>query len=140
MFVFDTNIVSATMTPRPSPEVRTWMSRHDRDLFFTTTIVQAEILSGLAVLPEGRRRGDLLALATAMFAEDFEDRILPFDSKAAEIYAILFAARRRAGKPSSAQDLMIAAIARSHGATVVTRDTGGFEGCGLTIVNPWAFA
>jgi len=37
-------------------------------------------------------------------------------------------------------DLMIAAIARGHGASVVTRDTGDFEGCGLALINPWSAA
>jgi predicted nucleic acid-binding protein len=88
-------------------------------------------------MPEGRRRDDLQSVAHAMFAEDFDGRILPFDSACADVYADLFATRRRIGRPAATIDLMIAAIARSHGASVVTRDVGGFEGCGLTIINPW---
>lgn len=72
-----------------------------------------------------------------MFMEDFADRVLPFDMEAAVAYADLFAARRRAGRPTATLDLMIASVARSQGASVVTRDTGGFEGCGLTVINPW---
>ncbi len=140
MFVFDTNILSAMMSPQPVPEVRTWMAGQDRDLFFTTAIAQAEIFAGLAIMADGRRRRDLQALAATIFAEDFEGRVLSFGATAAAAYAEIFAARRRDGRPTPPLDLMIAAIARAQGASVVTRDTGGFEGCGLVVINPWAAA
>ena len=107
---------------------------------FTTSVCQAEILSGIAVLPQGRRRAGLQMAALAMFREDFAGRILAFDSEAAVIYAELFAARRSAGRPAATADLMIAAIARTRGASLVTRDTGGFEECGLTLIDPWTDA
>ena len=137
MFLFDTNILSAMMRLDPVPEVRAWMAGRDRDLFFTTCVSQAEILSGLAIMVDGRRRRDLQALAAELFAEEFEGRILSFDSAAATAYGEIFAARRNAGRPIQSMDLLIASIARSHGASVVTRDTGGFEDCGLTVINPW---
>ena len=73
-----------------------------------------------------------------MFTEDFEDRVLPFDMPAAVAYAEIFAARRLAGRPTATLDLMIAAIARAHGASVVTRDSGGFDGSDVTVIDPWA--
>ena len=50
------------------------------------------------------------------------------------------AARRQAGKPIENVDAQIAAIALAAGATVATRDAGGFAGCGLTVVDPWQTA
>lgn len=138
MFLLDTNILSAVMGTRPAPEVARWMTRQPPDLLFTAAICQAEILSGIAVLPEGRRREALEMAALSMFREDFAGRILPFDADAAVIYAELFALRRSAGRPAAIADLMIASIARMHGASVVTRDTGGFAGCGLALIDPWA--
>jgi toxin FitB len=138
MFVLDTNILSAMMSLRPSPEVAAWVDGQPEDLLFTTSISQAEILSGLAIMPDGRRRRDLEAAAAAMFSEDFEGRVLPFDMEAATAYADIFAARRRGGRSTATLDLMIASVARSHGASVVTRDTSGFEDCGLALINPWA--
>jgi len=137
MFLLDTNILSAAMSVRPPPEVASWMARQPADLLFTAAVCQAEILSGITVLPKGRRREVLEMAALAMFREDFAGRILPFDSDAAVIYGALFALRRSAGRPTAIADLMIAAIARAHGASVVTRDTGDFEGCGLALINPW---
>jgi predicted nucleic acid-binding protein len=72
-----------------------------------------------------------------MFAEDFAGRVLAFDAGAAVAYAAIFAARRRMGRPAATVDLMIAAIARSHGASVVTRNVGDCEGCDIAVVNPW---
>jgi len=113
------------------------MSRQPTELLFTATICQAEILAGIAVMPEGRRRLGLEAAAWAMFMEDFADRILGFDAAAAVAYASLFAARRRMGRPAATIDLMIAAIARSQGASVVTRNVGDFDGCDVALINPW---
>jgi toxin FitB len=138
MFVLDTNILSAMMSLRPSPEVAAWVDGQPEDILFTTSISQAEILSGLAIMPDGRRRRDLEAAAAAMFSEDFEGRVLPFDMEAATAYADIFAARRRGGRSTATLNLMIASVARSHGASVVTRDTSGFEDCGLALINPWA--
>ena len=125
------------MRPVLAPEVVAWVGRWDEALLFTTAISRAEIFSGLAVMPEGRRRRDLEGLATAIFAEEFSGRVLGFDERAADAYGIIFAARRRMGRPGAMADLMIAAIARSHGASVVTRDEGGFAACGVEVVNPW---
>jgi hypothetical protein len=136
MFVLDTNILSALMTPEPVPEVAAWVAGQPARLLFTASICQAEILSGIAIMPKGRRRQALETAARAMFLEDFEGRVLPFDTEAAIAYADLFAARRRAGRPTATVDLMIASVARSKGASVVTRDTGGFEHCGVSLINP----
>jgi hypothetical protein len=137
MFILDTNILSAMMSLRPSLEVARWVDGQPEELLFTTSISQAEILSGLAIMEEGRRRRDLEVAATAIFTEEFEGRVLPFDMEAAVAYADIFAARRRAGRPTATLDLMIASVARSHGASVVTRDIGGFECCGVTLIDPW---
>ena len=102
-----------------------------------TTICQAESLAGLAVMPEGHRRVALETAAQAIFADDFNRRVFPFDAAAAAAYADIFAARRRAGRPTAPLDLMIAAIARANGAGVVARDIGGFEGCSVPLVDPW---
>jgi predicted nucleic acid-binding protein len=88
-------------------------------------------------MPDGRRRGDLAGTAREMFAE-FNGRVLAFGEDAATVYAELFALRRQAGRPTGTLDLMIASIARAQDATIVTREVGGFEGCGLTLINPWA--
>jgi toxin FitB len=137
MFLLDTNVLSNVIAAQPAPSVAAWMAAQPARLLFTTSICQAEILSGIAVMPQGRRRDNLYTAARALFEEDFAERVLPFDSKAAVAYADVFAARRRVGRPAAMADLMIASIARTKGASVVTRDIGDFEDCGRTLIDPW---
>ncbi|HEY4848530.1 MAG TPA: hypothetical protein VIH87_12260 [Methylocella sp.] len=49
----------------------------------------------------------------------------------------IFAARRRAGRPAATVDLMFASVARSNGASVVTRNVADFDQCGVAVVKPW---
>ncbi len=81
IFLLDTNILAAVMASPPAAEVATWMAQHPLDVLFTATVCQAEILSGIAILPkgphgsspwaEGPRREALEIAALAMFREDF---------------------------------------------------------------------
>src|ERR1700736_4365989 len=111
MFILDINILSDIMSTHAETPVAAWRAGQPIDLLFTTSVSQAEILSGLAIMADGRRRLDLEAAARAMFLEDFEGRVLPFDMEAAIAYADIFAARRRADRPAATVDLMIAAVA-----------------------------
>lgn len=138
MFVVDTNVLSELMNPRGSAEVIAWADACPRQDQFTTALNQAEILYGLAIMPKGRKRNDRILWADAMFAEDFHGRILPFDERAAGHYADIVATRQRLGRRIEPVDAQIAAIARVHGMTVVTRDTKDFADCGIDVVNPWA--
>jgi predicted nucleic acid-binding protein len=138
MFLLDTNVLSALMMMQPPPEIAAWVSAQPDDLIYTAAVCQAEILAGLAILPEGRRRAELATAAQAMFLEDFAGRVLPFDTLAAQDYADMYVARRRTGRPAAALDLMIGAIARVNGASVVTRNVADFESCGVPIINPGA--
>ena len=137
MILLDTNVVSELMKAKPEPAVRAWMSRQPPGDLFLSTTSMAEILFGIELLPEGKRRDNLLQEAEITFARDFADRILSFDEKAARMFGTLVAARRVRGRPIGIADGQIAAIARCHGASLVTRDTGDFEECGVKLINPW---
>lgn len=136
MFILDTNVLSAMMHRARVPQVAAWVDGQDEERLFTTALSHAEIFSGLAIMADGRRRRDFEKTAHEMF-EEFEGRVLPFDIDAASAYTDLFAIRRAMGRPTAPFDLMIASIARSQKADVVTRNTVDFEGCGLTLINPW---
>jgi predicted nucleic acid-binding protein len=72
-----------------------------------------------------------------MFTEDFAGRILPFDAGAARCYSEIVLVRRQVGNPIEKFDALIAATAMAAGASIATRDIGGFADSGLTLVNPW---
>lgn len=137
MIILDTNILSEALRPVPEVRVLDWLARHPAPSLFLTSVTQAEILYGIAILDSGRRRDELTTAATAMFAEDFAGRILGFDAESAPAYAAIAAERRRAGRPISQFDCQIAAIAHSRGAMLATRNIADFKGCGVELVDPW---
>jgi hypothetical protein len=140
MIVLDTNVLSETLRPKPAANVLDWIRAQPVAALFTTAITEAELLYGIALLGEGRRRTALNSAIQSIFAETLAGRVLPFDSAAAREYADIAASRRRSGRPISEPDARIAAIARSRGATVATRNVGDFAGCELTLIDPWIFA
>jgi len=138
MHLLDTNVLSVMMRPAVEPVVSTWLRGKPAEILFTSTICQAEILAGLAMMPEGRRKDALTNAARAMFEEDFLDRVAPFDGGSATAYARIVATTRRQGRMIATMDLMIAAIADRHGASVVTRNVADFLPCGVPVIDPWA--
>ena len=140
MFLLDTNVVSELLRPSPEPVVEAWVGdARATDLYFSA-IGEAELRYGVAILPAGRRQTALASAIEAILREDFADRILPFDSEAAREYADIAAARRSAGRPFAPADCQIAAIARSRGMAVVTRNLRDFEDIGAEVVDPWTAA
>jgi predicted nucleic acid-binding protein len=138
MIILDTNVLSETLRPTPSARVLEWMRSEPASALFTTAITESELLYGIALLPEGRRRQSLESVVDLIFAEDLAGRVLPFDSAAAREFADIAASRRRAGRPISEADARIAAIARSRGGALATRNVGDFVGCRLELIDPWA--
>ena len=138
MILLDTNILSELMRPAPEAAVERWLAGQPPASVFISAITEAELRYGLALMPVGRRRSTIAAEIEGMLGEDFRGRILPFDSPAAVAFAEIAADRRQAGRPISQADAQIAAIARSRGAALATRNVPDFEGCGVEIINPWS--
>ena len=138
MIILDTNVVSELTRLAPNPSVVFWLDAQIAEDVYLSAITEAELRFGIAVLPAGRRRERLAFEVENMLREDFEQRILPFDSDAARMHAEIAASRRAIGKPISYADCQVAAIARCYGAAVATRNYGDFEHCGIEIVNPWS--
>jgi predicted nucleic acid-binding protein len=138
MTLLDTNIVSELMRPAPEPKVVEWLDAQPAGEMWISAVTVGEIRLGIEMLPDGRRRTRLAALAHAMIQEDFADRCLPYDGPAAAEYAAIVAARTRLGRPISVEDAQIASIARSAGLTLATRNTRDFSDIDrLPLVNPW---
>lgn len=136
MIILDTNILSELVRPTPDEHVMAWSSGFADDDFALTSITVGELFYGLELMPDGRRKQSLAHLIVRELMP-FSDRILPYDASSAMHYARIKTARRGAGRPISEQDAMIAAIARSHGTTLATRNVRDFEGTGIEVINPW---
>lgn len=138
MIVLDTNVLSELLRPVPAPQVLAWLNALGHTAGFVSSVTQAEMLLGVALLPAGKRRDVLEISVGALFARQFAGRCLPFDAQAAPHFARIVASRRKTGKPISAEDAQIAAIACSRGFQLATRNDADFAGiAGLTVINPW---
>ena len=136
MIFLDTNVISELMRKAPDPGVVAWLERHDAELALSTIVI-GEIAFGIEKIePEQRARR-----LTSDFNElrgRFADRIFAFTEPAALVYGALMGERKRGGRPMPMADAMIAAIARTHGAGLATRNLADFDGSGLELISPWA--
>ena len=138
MILLDTNVLSELMRPTPEPRVVRWLDSCSGDDIWVSAVTEAEILLGVRLLPAGRRRDALADLAGRMFEDVFSGRCLPFDARAAVVYARIVATRTQAGRPISVEDAQIAAIARAGELSLATRNVKDFAGIDdLEIVDPW---
>jgi predicted nucleic acid-binding protein len=137
MILLDTNVISELMRAEPAQTVLDWFGYHDAGDLFISAVTEAELRTGVSILPDGQRRDRLQAAIDAMIDLDFQARILPFDSPAAKAYAEIAAQRRAAGRPIAEADCQIAAIARATDAPIATRNVKDFDGCGVRVINPW---
>jgi len=137
VIVLDTNVVSALMRSEPDPNVVSWLDSLPAESVWTTSVTVFEVRLGLEILVAGRRRRQLEEAFAKALEEDFESRVLPFDQPAAEAAGRIAAEQRRAGRTVEIRDVQIAGIVKARKATLATRNLRHFEGCGLTLVDPW---
>ena len=140
MIVLDTHVLSELMRPVPSPQVLAWLDAQTPDTLWLTSVSVAELLFGIARLPDGARKQAFAQAALGMLEEDFANRVLNFDLEAASILANLAAASERAGRPMGLADGQIAAICLAHHASLATRNGRDFAQLGLQLINPWDVA
>lgn len=139
-YLIDTNVLSAA-SPAAAvsrPALVTWMDSRSADLFLSAVTV-AEIADGIAKAKrEGARRkaSDLSAwLQTVLHL--YGDRVLPFDSAAAEIAGILSDLARGRGHAPGFADIAIAATARRHDLSILSRNTRHFVPMDVAVVDPF---
>ena len=135
-YLLDTNIISNATKPEPSEKLAAWMeAQADEDLFISVLTV-AEVQRGVLEKSAGKKRQALQDWFSgpegplALFA----GRVLTFDERAGLIWARLMAEGTTKGRPRSALDMIIAAIAEANECVVVTDNEQDFAG--LKIINP----
>ena len=137
MIILDTNVVSEFMTSPPASQVLDWLNTQDVTSLYLTSISIAEIGYGLRAMPEGKRRRLLSERFEQFVKEAFTARVVSFDESAARIYGEVMCERKELGRPMSTLDGQIAAIARSRGFIVATRNIKDFEHCQIELINPF---
>jgi predicted nucleic acid-binding protein len=133
--MLDTNVLSELMRDKPANAVLDWFAQNAGSLMHISAVTQAEILTGIALLPESKRRTALAVAAELMFEQDFAGHCLAFDAVAASNHAVIVSERTRQGHPITTEDAQIAATALANALTVATRNTADFKNIrGLEIV------
>ncbi len=137
MIILDTNVIAELMREDPDSHVAAWIQGMAVQKLALTAIAIAEILRGIERLPKGKRREKLEQSFKEFIQKGFRGRIFPFDEESAYLYGGIATGREKAGLSVDPVDLMIAAIAKKLQASIATRNIKDFEGCGLTLINPW---
>jgi predicted nucleic acid-binding protein len=137
VIVLDTNVISEPVKPNADPVVAAWLDRQPKETLYLCAPVLMEMLLGIALLPDGKRKRGMATAVQALLANYFADRFLAFEREAAVAYASLSRRASAHGRSISVGDCQIAAIAAVHGFAVATRDTAPFLAAGVPIINPW---
>ena len=133
IYLLDTNVISAVRRDGRAPAVAAWLRAQPEQALFLSAVTLGEIERGIA-RQEGRDPGFAADLRGWLdrTARLFSDRILPFGPDEARIWGRLSAEIGHGGA-----DLMIAATALAHGATVVTGNVSDFEPPGVALLDPF---
>ena len=113
-----------------------WLRAHRHEAAISTITI-GELLTGLALLPDGQRK-DFLTFRVEGLIARARGRSYSYDEQAARALPTIMAARKRTGREvSKPVDAMIAAVAASRGMAVATRNASDFAGMGVQVINPW---
>jgi predicted nucleic acid-binding protein len=122
---------------RPQASVSRWLDEADDARLYFSVVSLGEILKGVTILPEGKRRTELQQWLDGTLRPWFQGRILPVNEAIAERWGVLAGECRLMGRPLKVADGFIAATALEHDLTIVTRNVKDFAGFGASVLNPW---
>lgn len=137
MIILDTNVLSALMQSVPDDAAIDWLDRQPTESVWITSITLFEVNLGINLLAKGKRQRELTTAFQKFLAEDLENRVLDFDTPAAQEAATLAAARQRAGRPVDIRDTQIAGIALARRASIATRNVRHFRDLKVPVIDPW---
>jgi predicted nucleic acid-binding protein len=137
MIILDTCVISEPMKAKADPDVAAWLDRQVAETLYLTATNLSELLVGIELLPQGRRKRGMAEELRELLDRLFGERFLEFDREAAVAYAVLVSRATAKGLAISVADGQIAAIAAVHGFAVATHDTAPFLAAGVPVVNPW---
>jgi predicted nucleic acid-binding protein len=135
-YLLDTNIISNIVRPRPTESLIAWLAAQDDGDLFIATLTIAEIWRGVLEKPRGRKRAGLEAWFNGPEGPQalFAGRVLVFDERAGLAWGRLMAAGKARGRPRSALDMILAAVAEVSGCVIVTDNETDFAD--LQFINP----
>ena len=136
-FLIDTNVISETLKSRPEAKVIDWLGGQKANDLFLASVSLGELVRGARQAKDKAKRERFKRWIEHDLASQFDGRILPFDQEAAVIWGEIMGDGDRFGRPKPMADAQIAAVARRHKLTLVTRNTRDFTEMNVGILDPW---
>ena len=134
--LLDTCVLAELRKPNRAESVVRFVSALQDESLYVSVLTLGEIIKGIALLDESKKKRDLTAWLLGLEAQ-FAERILGVDAETTEIWGQNTAAASRIGIVIPAVDGLIAATAMRHGLTVATRNFRHFQDFGVKVINPW---
>ena len=136
-YVLDTNVISELILKQPNKKVVEWLDHLDPNMIYLSVITIGEIRKGIEKLPPSKRREAVKEWLEADLLLRFQGRILEITTDVMLIWGELTGRLEKEGRPITAIDSLIAAIAVQGDYCLVTRNERDFQHTGVTIINPW---
>jgi len=136
-YLLDTNVISELISKRPKKRVVEWLDRLDPNTIYLSVITIGEIRKGIEKLPPSKRRERIKEWLESDLLLRFQGRILEITKEVMLIWGELTGRLEKEGRPITAIDSLIAAIALQGNYRLVTRNEHDFRYTGVTIINPW---
>jgi len=140
VILLDTNVISEPLRREPEPGVIEWIDAQALETLYLSAITVADLRSGIALLPAGKRRTSLQESLERRVLPLFSGRVLPFDLPCTQTYSEIIAKTQKVGLAIATADGFIAATAVANGFAIATRDTSHFEAAEVAVINPWGEA
>jgi predicted nucleic acid-binding protein len=137
-YLLDTNVISEYSRVRlPDARVKTWVDAQNEDALHLSVLTLGEIRKGTTLLPAGNKRDRLERWLETELPARFTARLLPINAEIAELWGAMAGQAQLKGITLAIIDGLMAATAKHHDLTVVTRNVRDFSVWGLSVVNPW---
>jgi predicted nucleic acid-binding protein len=137
-WLLDTNVVSESVRPNPNRKVLSWIAAHPGDELAISILTIAELRDGVAALGDASRQQSLDSWMSEYILPNFGDRTLPITVDILVDWLSLSRVLNAKGRPRVAADLLVAATARIHDLTIVTRNVRDFMHTGVVVYDPWS--
>jgi len=136
-YVLDTNVIFELISKQPNKKVVEWLDYLDPNRIYLSVITIGEIRKGIEKLPPSKRRERVEEWLEADLLLRFQGRILEITAEVMLIWGEITGRLENEGRPITAIDSLIAAIALQGDYCLVTRNEHDFQHTGVTIINPW---
>ena len=136
-FLLDTCVLSEIVKPQPNAGLVNWLAKQNSNTLFISSLTLGELSKGIAKLAEGQRKAFLADWLNTQVMQNFSSRVLDLDAAVALEWGATQAESEAMGKTLPLMDSLIAATAKTHQLTLVTRNMKDMQLVGLKLLNPW---